>query len=105
MPSLLRTLHIGGSNLKSRAACDSTVLPRSHKDVPAPLLQPACGMHPEHCHKLHAEAIRGCNLVQVAAITMVTHERATGAGFPDASLLLPAGRGHPACMAIETCSL
>jgi hypothetical protein len=84
MSSLLRTLDIGGSNLKSRATCDSTVLPRSHTDVPAPSGQPTCGMHPEHCHTLHAEAIRGCNLVQVAAITMVTHERATGAGFPDA---------------------
>jgi hypothetical protein len=29
------TLHIGGSNLKSRATCDSTLLPRSPTDIPA----------------------------------------------------------------------
>ena len=29
------TLHIGGSNLKSRATCDSTLLPRSPTDMPA----------------------------------------------------------------------
>ena len=44
LPRLLRTLHIGGSNLKSRATCDSTVLPRSHTDVPAPSGQRTCGM-------------------------------------------------------------
>ena len=59
-PVLLRTLHIGGSNWKSRSTCDSTVLPRSDTDVPAPSGQRTCGMHPEHCRKLHAEAVRGC---------------------------------------------
>ena len=59
-PVLLRTLHIGGTNLKSRATCDLRVLPRSFTDVPAPSGQLTCSMHPEHCFKLRAEAIRGC---------------------------------------------
>ena len=99
MPSLLRTLHIGGSNLKSRATCDSRVLPRSPTDVPAPSGQRTCRMHPEHCYKLHAEAIGGCNLDQIAAITVLAHAPATGGDVPDACLLLPAGRVHPLCMA------
>ena len=57
-------------------------------------------MHPEHCHKLHAEAIRGCNLDQIAAITMGMHARASWGGFfLDVSLLLPAGGVHPVRMA------
>ena len=47
-PVLLRTLHIGGTNLKSHATCDSTVLPRSPTDVPAPSGRQTCRMHPEH---------------------------------------------------------
>jgi hypothetical protein len=58
-PVLLCTLHIGGANLKSRATCDSPVLPRSPTDVPAPSGQRRCRIHPEHCHKLQAEAVRG----------------------------------------------
>ena len=58
-PALLCTLHIGGSSLKSRATCDSPVLPRSFTDVPAPAGQLTCRIHPEHCCKLQAEAIRG----------------------------------------------
>ena len=59
-PVLLRTLHIGGANLKSRATCDSPVLPRSFTDVPAPSGQRRCRIHPEHCCKLHTtKAIRG----------------------------------------------
>jgi hypothetical protein len=98
MPSLLRTLHIGGANLKSRATCDSTVLPRSHTDVPSPSGQQTCTMHPEYYYKLHAEAVRGCHLDQIAAITMLAHAPATGGGVPEASLLLPAGRVHPVCI-------
>jgi hypothetical protein len=45
--------------LKSRATCDSPVLPRSFADVPAPAGQLTCRIHPEHCCKLLAEAIRG----------------------------------------------
>ncbi len=57
--------------------------------------------HPQHCHKLPAEASRpsGSSLDQIAAITMVTRAGATGVGVPDASQLLPAGRVHPVCMA------
>jgi hypothetical protein len=40
-----------------------------------------------HCDQLQAEAIRRCNLDQIAAITMVAHAHATGGGFPDASQL------------------
>ncbi len=77
---------IGGSNLKSRATYDSTVLPRSPTDVPTPSGQLTCRICPDNCYRLHAEAIRGCNLDQIAAITMVTHARATGGGVSDASL-------------------
>ncbi len=52
-------LHIGGSNLKSCATCDSRVLPRSPTDAPAPSGQRRCRIHPEHCYRLQAEAIRG----------------------------------------------
>ena len=45
--------------MKSRATCDSPVLPRSFADVPAPAGQLTCRIHPEHCCKLLAEAIRG----------------------------------------------
>ena len=58
-PVLLHTLHIGGANLKSRATCDSTVLPWSPTDVPSPSGQQTCMIHPEHCFKLQAEAVRG----------------------------------------------
>jgi hypothetical protein len=56
LPSLLRTLHIGGANLKT---CDSRVLPRSPTDVPSPSGQRKCRIRPEHCCKLQAEVIRG----------------------------------------------
>jgi hypothetical protein len=56
-------------------------------------------MHPKHGFKLQAEAIRGCNLDQIVAITMVTHARASGGGVPEASLPLPAGLVHPVCTA------
>ena len=98
-PVLPCTLHIGGANLKSRATCDSPVLPRSPTDVPTPSGQRRCRIYRDNCCKLQAEAIRGCNLVQIAAITMVAHAWASGGGVPDASLLLPAGRVHPVCMA------
>ena len=55
-PVLLRTLHIGGSNLKT---CDSAVLPRSPTEVLTPSGQQACRIRPAHCYKLQAEAIRG----------------------------------------------
>ena len=58
-PVLLRTLHIGGANLKSRATCDSTVPPRSHTDVPAPSGQLTCRICPNNSYRLQAEAIRG----------------------------------------------
>ncbi len=64
--------------MKTRATCDSTVLPRSPTDAPAPSGQRRCRIHPEHCHKWHAEAIRGCNVDQIAAITVVAHAPAHG---------------------------
>jgi hypothetical protein len=85
-PVLPCILHIGGANWKSRATCDSPVLPRSPTDDPTPSRQLTCRIHPEHCCKLQAEAIRGCSLVQIAAIAMVTHARAIGGGVPDACL-------------------
>ena len=97
-PVLLCTLHIGGANLKSRATCDSPVLPRSPTDVPSPCGQRRRRIYPDNSYRLQADAIRGCNLAQIAAITVVTHTRASGGGVPDACLLLPAGRVHPVCM-------
>ena len=103
-PSLLCTLHIGDSKLKSRATCDSTVLPRSPTDGPAPSGQRRCVIYPGNCYKRQAEAVRGGDLDQIAAITMATRTYATGGGFPDASLLLPAGRVHPVWIAQGRCS-
>ena len=96
-PVLLRTLHIGAANLKSRATCDSTVPPRSPTDDLTPSGQRRCSIHPEHCCKVHADAVRGCNLAQIAAITMVTHARASGAAFqsmPAAACGTHASRMH-----------
>ena len=95
-PVLLCTLHIGGANLKSSATCDSTLLPRSPTDVPAPSGQRRCRVHPNHGHKLQADAIWG---LLTSFRSVVTHSRATGGGVPDVSLLLPAGRVHPICLA------
>ncbi len=64
-PVLLCTLHIGGANWKSRA---------TPTDVPTPSGQRRCRIYPDHCCKLQAEAIRGCNLVQIAAITKVARQ-------------------------------
>ena len=58
-PVLLRTLHIGGANLKSRATCDSPVPPRSPTDVPSPCGQLTCRICPDNSCNLQAEAIRG----------------------------------------------
>ena len=98
-PVLLRTLHIGGANLKSRPPCDSPVLPRSPTNIPSPCGQRRRRIYPDNSYRLQADAIRGCNLAQISAITVVTHARATGGGVPDVSLLLPAGRVHPVCLA------
>ena len=97
-PVLLCTLHISGANLKSRATCDSPVPPRSPTDVPSPCGQRRCRIYPDNSYRLQADAIRGCNLAQISAITVVTHAPATGGGVPDVSLLLPAGRVHPICL-------
>ncbi len=97
-PVLLCTLHIGGANLQSRAMYDSPVLPRSPTGIPSPCGQRRRRIYPDNSYRLQADAIRGCNLDQIAAITMVAHAHATGGGVPDASLLLPAGRVHPVCM-------
>ena len=88
--------------MKSRATCDSTLLPRSPTDVPAPSGQRRCRVHPNHGHKLQADAIWG---LLTSFRSVVTHSRATGGGVPDASLLLPAGGVHHACMAHGTCRL
>ena len=101
-PVLLCTLHIGGANLKSRATCDSTMLPRSPTDVPAPSGQRRCRVHPNHCHKLQAEAIWW---LLTSFRSVVAHAHASGGGVTDASLLLPAGGVHPVCMTYGTCSL
>ncbi len=45
--------------MRSRATCESPVLPRLFTDVPSPSGQRRCRIHPEHCCKLHTEAIRG----------------------------------------------
>ena len=88
--------------MKSRATCDSTLLPRSPTDIPAPSGQRRCRVHPNHGHKLQADAIWG---LLTSFRSVVTHSRATGGGVPDASLLLPAGGVHHACMAHGTCRL
>ena len=98
-PVLLCALHIGGANLKSRAMYDSPVLPRSPTGIPSPCGQRRRRIYPDNSYRLQADAIRGCHLAQISAITVVTHAPATGGGVPDVSLLLPAGRVHPVCLA------
>jgi len=81
------------------------LLPRSPTDVPAPSGQRRRRTYPDNCYKRQAEAVRGGDLDQIAAITMATHaHRPPAAAFPDASLLLPAGRVHPVCIAQGRCS-
>ena len=80
------------------------LLPRSPTDVPAPSGQRRRRTYPDNCYKRQAEAARGGDLDQIAAITMATRTYATGGGFPDARLLLPAGRVHPICIAQGRCS-
>jgi hypothetical protein len=63
MPSLRCTLHIGCSTTCDR---DSTVLPWPPTDVPEPAGQQGCRMYPEHCYRLQADAMRGCDLDQIA---------------------------------------
>ena len=72
-PVLPCILHIGGANWKSCATCDSPVLPRSPKDDPTPSRQLTCRICPDNSYRLQAEAIRACNLAQIAASTMVAH--------------------------------
>jgi hypothetical protein len=62
-PSLRCTLHIGCSTTCDR---DSTVLPWPPTDVPEPAGQQGCRMYPEHCYRLQADAMRGCDLDQIA---------------------------------------
>jgi hypothetical protein len=60
----------------------------------------------EHCFKLHAEAIRSCNLAQIAAIIMVAHACAREAAFQSQAscYLRDSGDMHPMCMTYGTCS-
>jgi len=59
------------------------LLPRSPTDVPAPSAQRRCVMYPGNCYKRQAEAVRGGDLDQIAAITKATHEhRPPAAAFP-----------------------
>ncbi len=105
-PVLLCTLHIGGSNSKSRATCDSPVPPRSHTDVPAPSDQQTCRIHPEHI-------ATNCTRRPSGAVISIRSQRLPckrthlppEPAVPDASLLLPAECVHPACMSQEACSL
>ena len=81
------------------------LLPRSPTDVPAPSGQRRRRTYPDNCYKRQAEAVRGGDLDQIAAITKATHAHMPpAAAFPDASLLLPAGRVHHVCMAQGRCS-
>ncbi len=59
LPVLPCTLHIGGANLKSRAMCDSPVLPQSPTDVPSPCGQRRRRIYPDNSYRLQADAIRG----------------------------------------------
>jgi hypothetical protein len=98
LPSLLRTLHIGGSNLKSRATCDSTVLPRSPTDIPAPSGRQTCVIYPDTCYKRQAEAVRGGDLDQIARLprqrTHTCHRRRLSRRTPAAAGGTRASRMH-----------
>ena len=58
-------------SLKGRATCgpfgrDSTVLPWPPTGVPKPAGQQGCNMYPNNCYRLQADAMRGCELDQIA---------------------------------------
>ncbi len=64
---------------------DSRVLPRSPTDVPSPSGQRSAGCVQSIAASCKRKSFGGCNLAQIAAITMVTHAPVTGGGVPDAS--------------------
>ena len=41
---------------------------RVEVDIPTPSGQQTCRIHPEHCYRLQAEAMRGRNLDQIARL-------------------------------------
>ena len=97
------TLHIGGSNLKSRTTCDSTLLRRPRTS--------RCSRVGKHAGYTQMPATSGKRKPFGAVTSIRSHDyqgnartHATGGGFPDARLLLPAGRVHPVCIAQEMCS-
>jgi hypothetical protein len=58
-------------SLKGHATCgpcdrDSTVLPWPPTGVPKPAGQQGCSMYPDNCYRLQADAMRGCDLDQIA---------------------------------------
>jgi len=59
------------------------LLPRSPTDDPAPSGQRRRRIYPDNCYKRQAEAVRGGDLDQIAAITKATHaHRPPAAAFP-----------------------
>ena len=82
------------------------LLPRSPTDVPAPSGQRRRRTYPDNCYKRQAEAVRGGDLDQIAAITNATHANMPpAAAFPtqaccclrDASIPYAFYNEHAAC--------
>jgi hypothetical protein len=80
------------------------LLPRSPTDVPAPWSRQRCRMHPEHLLQAASGSHSGLQSQSDRTIAVATHAHATGGGFPDARLLLPARRVHLVCIAQGICS-
>ena len=84
MPS--PAVHTAHQTCRAALHVPRQLLPRSPTDIPAPSGQRRRRTYPGDCYKLQAEAVRGGDLDQIAAIAVVTHARAIGGGVPDACL-------------------
>ena len=101
-PVLLRTLHIGGASLKSRA----TSTRQCYRGRPRTSQRPRVSRHAGYARSIATSCKRkpfgGCSLDQIAAIAMVARARATGGGFPEVIQQLPAAHMHPGWIAQRT---
>jgi hypothetical protein len=81
-----------------RATCDSTLLPRSPTDIPAPSGRQTCRIYPDTCYKRPAEAVRGGDLDQIARLpgqrTHICHRRRLCRRTPAAAGGTRASRMH-----------
>ena len=79
MPS--PAVHTAHQTCRAALHVPRQLLPRSPTDIPAPSGQRRRRTYPDNCYKRQAEAVRGGDLDQIAAIAIVARARASGVGF------------------------